>query len=151
MSRVGTGAVEESGIVDGAVVMDLAPVVIEQAEDARRTEGKIEDGGGGFKAATLAADGVEQFTRDVERIVVELGRNASGPSEKFFVHTADFGPAAFGAADGIVQGDVVGRRPILSHEDDVSRVKCAIKLSESVTWMSEITKIFEAGDGIEQG
>jgi len=35
----GLVAVEESGVVDGTVVMDLAPVAIEVPEDARGAEG----------------------------------------------------------------------------------------------------------------
>ena len=131
--------------------MDLAPVVVEEAEDARGAKRKIEGGGGGFEAAAFVANGVEGFAGNVERIVVELDGDARGAEKKFFVDATDFRPAAFGAAEGIVHGDVVGGRPVLAHEDDVSGIKGAIKLRERVTRMRKIAKIFVAGDGIERG
>ena len=144
-------AIEESRVVDGPVMMDLAPAMIEKAEDAGRAKGKIEGDGRGFEAAAFATNGVEDFSGNVKRVVEELDGNAGGTGEKFFVDATDFGPAAFGAAKGVIEGDIVSRRPILPHEDDISSVKCTIELSQSVTGMGKITKIFEAGDGIEQG
>jgi hypothetical protein len=146
----GLVAIEESGIFDGTVVVDLAPAAVEETEDARGAEGEIEGGSGTFKAAAFVADGVEKFSRDVERISVELDGDASGAGEDAFVDAADFGPATFHAADGIVHGSVVEGGPILTHEENVASVKGTIKLSESVTRMSEIAKIFVAGDGIER-
>lgn len=128
-------AVEESGIVDGAVVMDLAPVMVEKTEDARGAEGEFEDGGGTLKAATLAADGVEGFSAEMKGIAVELDGDAGLAGEESFVDAADFRPAALDAAEGIVHGDVVGRRPVLAHEYEVSGVKGAIKLREGVARM----------------
>ena len=147
----GLAAIEESGVVGGTVVVDLAPVLIEEAEDAGGAEGQVECGGSGFEAAAFTADGVENFSRDVQRIMMEFNGNASAAGEEAFVNAADFGPATLDATDGIVHGNVVERGPILAHEDDVSGVKGTIELSESVTRMSEIAKIFETGDGIERG
>jgi len=83
----------------------------------------------------------------VERIIVELDGDADGAGENAFVDAADFGPTAFHAAEGIVHGDVVEGGPILAHEHDVTSVEGAIKLSESVTRMSQIAEIFVTGDG----
>jgi hypothetical protein len=149
--EAGLVAIEESGVVDGTVVVDLAPVVIEEAENARGAEGQVECGGSGFEAAAFTADGVENLSRDVQRIMVEFNSNASGAGEETFVNATDFGPATLDATNGIVHGNVVERGPILAHEDDVAGVKGTIELSESVTGMSEIAKIFETGDGIERG
>jgi hypothetical protein len=143
-------AIEEGGVVDGAVVMDLAPAVIEQAEDARGAEGEIEDGGGAFETAPFAADGVENFPRDMKRIIVKLDGGAGWAGEKSLVNTANLWPAALDAAEGIVHGNFVGWGPILAHEDKVASVKGTIKLSESVTRMGEIAEIFVAGDGVER-
>ena len=147
----GLVAIEEGGVVAGTVVVDLAPVVVEEAEDARGAKREIESGGGGFEVGAFVAHGVKSFAGNVERIIVELGGDTRGTEKKFFVDATDFGPAPFGAAEGIVHGDVVGGGPVLAHEDDVSGVKGAIKLRERVTWMREIAKIFVAGDGIERG
>jgi len=147
----GLVAIEEGGVVTGTVVVDLAPVVIEEVKDARGAERKIESGGGRLEVGALVAYGEERFTGDVEGIIVELDGDAGAAEKKFFVDATDFGPAAFGATEGIVHGDAVGGGPVLAHEDDVSGVKSTIKLRERVTRMGEIAKIFVAGDGIERG
>jgi len=128
-------AVEKSGIVNGAVMMDLAPVMVEKTEDARGTEGEFEDGRGTLKAAALAADDIEDFSTEVKGIVVELNGEASLASEEPFVDAADFRPAALDAAEGVVHGDVVGRGPVLAHEDKVAGVEGAIELRECVARM----------------
>jgi hypothetical protein len=143
--------VELGGVVDGAVVMDLSPVMFEKAEDASGAEGQLGDGGGSFEATAFATYGKEDFAGDVERVIVELNGDASRAGKKLFVDAPDFGPAAFDAAEGIVHGNFVEGRPILPHEDDVAGIKCAIKLRESVTRMREIAKVFVTGDGIERG
>jgi hypothetical protein len=143
-------AVEECGIFYGTMVMDLAPVVIEKTEDSRGSEIEIENRDGTFQTAAFAADGVKQFAGNVKRVIVEFDADADGPGEEFFIDTADFGPAALDATHGIIHGDVVRRRPVLAHEEDVASVKGSIKLSQGVTRVSEITEIFVASDGIER-
>jgi hypothetical protein len=107
--------------------------------------------GGPFEAPALASDGVENVATDVERIIVEFDSNTGGAGEESVVDTTDFRPAAFQAAERRVDGDVLGGRPVVAHEDDVSSVESSIKLYESVTRMSEITKVFITGDGIKGG
>ena len=143
--------VQLRGVVDGTVVVDLAPMVIEQAKDARGAEDEIADGGKGFETAALAAHGEERFAGDVQRIAVELHGDACGAGEKMFIDAADFRPAAFDAADRIIHGNFFKGRPVLSHENDVASIECTIKLRKSMTRMSEITEIFVTGDGIERG
>lgn len=143
--------VQLGGVFDGAVMVNLTPVMIQHTKDARRAEGQIGNGGWRFEPASFAADGVEEFAGDVQRIVGELGGDAGWAGKEPFVDPADFGPAAFDAAEGVVHGDFFEGRPILSHENDVLGIKCAIKLSESVTGMCQIAKVFVAGDGIERG
>ena len=143
--------VELGGVVDRTVVVDLAPVMIEEAEDTGGAEGEIGDGGCSFEATAFTTHGKEDFAGDVERVIVELDGDACRAGKKFFVDAADFGPAAFDAAEGIVHGDFFEGRPILPHEDDVAGIKCAIKLSQSVTRMREIAKVFVTSDGIERG
>ena len=46
-------AIEESGIFDGAVVVDLAPALIEESEDASGANGEIKNGGWTFVAAAF--------------------------------------------------------------------------------------------------
>ena len=129
--------------------MDLAPALVEEAEDARGAEGELENGGGAFVAATFAADGKEDVAGKVDRVIVKLDGDAGGAGEKAFVDAANFGPAALGAAKRIAHGGVVGRRPVFTHEDEVAGVEGAIKLSESVAGVGEVAKIFVAGNGIE--
>jgi hypothetical protein len=150
-SQGGSVAVELGRIFDGAVVVDLAPVVIEEAIDAGGAEGKFGDGGGSFQAAAFATNGVEKLAGNVERIAAELDGDADGTGKEAFVDAANFRPTALDAADGIVHGDVVERGPILTHEHNVSGVEGAVELNESVTRMSEIAKIFETGDRVKSG
>ena len=144
-------AVEERGVVDGAVMMDLAPVMAKETEDARGAEGEFEDGGGALKAAELAADNVEGFSTEVKGIVVELDGDLGLAGEESLVDAADFWPAALDAAEGIVHGDVVGRRPVLAHEDEIAGVESAIELRERVPRMGEVAEIFVAGNGVKRG
>ena len=120
--------VEEGGVVDGAVVVDLAPAGVEEAEDASGAEGEVESSGNANEAAAFAANGVEEITREVEGVMVKLDGDGGGAREEAFVNTADFGPAALDAAERIVHGDVVGRAPVFAHEDDVAGVEGAIEL-----------------------
>ena len=147
----GLVAVEIGGIFDGAVVVDLAPVMVEQAEDAGGAEVEFGDGSLRFEMATFAADGVENFSRDMQRIVVELEGDARGTIEEPLVDATDFGPAALGAAERIVHGNVVEGRPVLAHEQDVAAIESAIELGKRMTGMGEIAKIFKTGDGVERG
>jgi hypothetical protein len=143
-------AIEKGGVVNGAVMMDLAPAVIEQAEDARGAESEIEDGCGAFETAPFLADGVENFSRNVKRIIVKLDGDVGWAREKALVNTANLRPATLDAAERVVHGTLVGWGPILAHEDEVAGVKGTIKLSESVTRMGEIAEIFVAGNGVER-
>lgn len=141
-------AIEESGIVNGTVVVDLAPTLIEEAKDARGAEVQFENGGGAFVAASFAADGVEDISGDVESVIVEFDGDTSRAGEDAFVDTANFLPTAFAAVEWTVYTGVVGGRPIFAHEDEVASVKGTIKLSESVAGVGEIAQVFMAGDWI---
>ncbi len=96
-------------------MVDLAPVVIKQPEDASGAEGKFGDGGGSFQASAFATYRVKKFGGNVQGIIVELDGDADGAGENAFVDAANFRPTALDAAEGIVHGDVVEGGPILAH------------------------------------
>lgn len=129
---------EERGVVDGAVVMDLAPPAIMETENACGADGKIEGLAAGGEMAAFPADGVEEFAGLVERVIEEFDVDSSGALENASVDRADVLPAALDTANGVVERSVSGVIPILLHEREIASVEGTIELRESVKRCSRI-------------
>jgi hypothetical protein len=146
---------EELGIFDRAVVMDLAPLGVDAAIDARGPEVKIEASFSGFQVgfqmAAFAANRVENIVKDMQGVIVKLHGDFVRAVEDALVNRFDVLPAAFDSTEGIVHGDFLGGVPVVGHAREVAFVESAVELCQGLDWLGEIGEIFATGDDFLDG
>jgi len=136
-------------------MMDLAPLGVDAAKDARGAEIQVEARFSrfqmGFEVAAFASHCVENFVEDMQGVVVKFHGDLVGAEEDALVDRFDIVPAAFDATEGIVHGDFQGVIPIFGHADEVAFVEGAVELRQGLDGLGEITEIFVTGDGFLDG
>src|SRR6185437_1629276 len=99
---------QESWIVDGTMVMHLAPPTIASAKDSAGADGEVEPHVVPLERPAFATHGVEHISDHVNRVVVEFDPHATCTLEHALVHRTNFRPAAFDTAQWVVHGGGVG-------------------------------------------
>jgi hypothetical protein len=135
---------QELRIIDGAVVVQLAPTIGLETENAGGADNQVDGRTGGSEMAAFATDGEEQLWRGVERIVDELDLNDGWAREDALVDGTNVFPAAADAPNRIIERSLGSRVPVLLHVREIAPVEGTVELRKSEQRVSGIFDGFPA-------
>ena len=98
-------APKQEGIDDGAVVVDLLPGPIDEAEDAARPNGQVDPPLAVIEITFFPSDGDKDVARDRDFEIPKLDPHP-GPPEYVLIDLANFRPAPLRPSEGVAHGNI---------------------------------------------
>src|ERR1700678_1905281 len=135
----------ENGIFNRAVVMNLSPSVIDEAEQSAGAELQIQRIFVALQHALFPADSAKRVAEVVQGKVVKLYVDRRRRTEDAFINLANFVPSISNASDRMRHGGLIRRNPIALHQHQVAGVERAIELAQCAEWVSGIDWLFTPG------